>query len=104
MPCSRSATKTSCRYQPKYPICDNVRRRDANGVQTLQLPHGFRTKALNQYSNVDDMAGLGWLTQRVPCTACRQKKVAGYKSPSRPIAEVFLAAGKRAFVDEEEAF
>jgi hypothetical protein len=69
-----------------------------------QPPHGFRTKALKQYSNVGDMAGLGWLIQRVRCTACRGKKVTGYKSPWRAFVKVFLATGKGAFVDEEEAF
>jgi hypothetical protein len=37
----------------------------------------FEPKALEQYGNVGDMAGLGWLTQHMQRTACRQKEVAG---------------------------
>jgi hypothetical protein len=63
----------------------------------------FEPKAPEQYGNVGDMAGLGWLTQHMQCMACRQKEIAGNKSSSRAIVEVFLAAAKVCFFDEEEA-
>jgi hypothetical protein len=35
--------------------------------------------------------------------ACKEKQVTGYKAPTRAFVEVFLAAGKKRFVGEEEA-
>ena len=63
----------------------------------------FEPKTLEQYTNVGDMAGLGWRTQRMRRTVCKQKQVTGYKSPSRAFVGVLLAAGKGHFVEEEEA-